>query len=75
VTILAQIRSPLTGSISTFLVEDGAEVAEDETVIEIEAFKMFTAIRAPCAGIIRLKCTLGEVVGDDDLLAEIEGSR
>ncbi len=69
--ILERILSPLTGAVACFLVEDGAAVDDGDPIMEIEAFKMFTQIDAPCAGTVRLKVGLGEVVGEDDLLAEI----
>ena len=70
--ILARLESPLTGSVASFLVEDGTRVDAHESVIEVEAFKMFTSIETPVAGILRFRCRLGEVVGDGDLLAVIE---
>lgn len=70
--VLARITSPLTASVATFLVDDGVRVEAGEPVIEVEAFKMFTSVDAPCAGILKIRCTLGEVVADGDLLAVIE---
>ena len=70
--VIDEIRSPLTGSVATILVEDGTAVEAGDPVVEIEAMKMFTLIEAPCAGTVRMVCEVGEVVGEDDLLAEIE---
>jgi predicted deacylase len=42
-------------------------------VIEVEAFRTFTQLDAPCAGIVRFKVALGEVVAEDDVLAEFDG--
>ena len=66
------IYSPLTGSVAVLLAEDGALIAEDEPIMELEAFKMITGINAPVAGKIYYRVALGEVVGEDDVLAVIE---
>ena len=48
------VASPVTGTLASWKVEDGAEVAEGDTVAIVEAMKMETPIRAPCAGRIQL---------------------
>jgi len=71
-TKFVAVRSPLTATVATWLVEDGARVAFDDQVVELEAMKMFTPVSAPASGILRYRATLGEVVGEGDLLAVIE---
>lgn len=48
------MASPVTGTLASWKVEDGAEVAEGDTVAIVEAMKMETPIRAPRAGRIQL---------------------
>ncbi|QGY90935.1 acetyl/propionyl/methylcrotonyl-CoA carboxylase subunit alpha [Micrococcus luteus] len=48
------VASPVTGTLASWKVEDGAEVAEGDTVAIVEAMKMETPIRAPRAGRIQL---------------------
>ncbi|MFB1428791.1 biotin carboxylase N-terminal domain-containing protein [Micrococcus endophyticus] len=48
------VASPVTGTLASWKVEDGAEVAEGATVAIVEAMKMETPIRAPRAGRIQL---------------------
>lgn len=69
---IVEVRAFSDGMVAVCLAEDGAAVAEGEALIEIEAFKMFTRIEAPAAGIVHYRVALGELVGDNDLLAVIE---
>ncbi|UTT45303.1 acetyl/propionyl/methylcrotonyl-CoA carboxylase subunit alpha [Micrococcus luteus] len=48
------VASPVTGTLASWKVEDGAEVAEGDTVAIVEAMKMETPIRTPRAGRIQL---------------------
>ena len=48
------VASPVTGTLASWKVEDGAEVVEGDTVAIVEAMKMETPIRAPRAGRIQL---------------------
>lgn len=70
--VVSHLVSPVMGTVASFFVDDGAEVAAGDTVVEIESMKTFFSVAAETAGIVRLKVALGEVVGEDDVLAEIE---
>ncbi len=49
-----RVTAPMAGTLLSWLVEDGASVAEGEPVAIMEAMKMETRIRAPRAGHIRI---------------------
>ncbi len=63
--------SPCFGTVAAFHVEQGARVAADEAVAEIEIMKMFTSITACAAGEIEWVVSLGMTVNEGDLLAKI----
>lgn len=65
------IASPYAGTVAYQHVDDGVHVAEGEAVVELEAMKMMTALTAPCAGTVRHLVQLGEVVAQDQPVAEI----
>lgn len=66
------LRVNLPGSVSYFHVGDGDLVAEGENVIAIECMKMQHDMPAPAAGRVRFKVALGEMVEQDQVIAEIE---
>lgn len=70
---ITEVIAPLVGTVSQYLVEDGATVTEGETILEIEAMKMMFGVEAPASGIVRYRVPLGAVVGQDETVAVIEG--
>ena len=62
----------ISGTVAMRLVEDGAHVEAGDRVIEVESMKTFWSVAAPCAGIVRHQAELGEVVGQDQIIAIIE---
>ena len=66
------ITSPMPGSVVAVHVAEGDEVAEGAAVLAVEAMKMEHTLRAPAAGIVRLKVREGEQVGADAVLAVID---
>jgi biotin carboxyl carrier protein len=54
------------------VVESGMRVEKHDKIIEIESMKTFWPVTAPCAGIVRHRVELGEVVGQDQVVATIE---
>ena len=66
------VLSPLTGSVALLRAEDGARVERGDTVLEVESMKTFWPVEAPASGIVRLQVALGEVVGENQLVAIIE---
>jgi acetyl-CoA/propionyl-CoA carboxylase biotin carboxyl carrier protein len=68
-----ECRAELAGTIAVQLVEDGAQVAAGEKIVEIECMKTLWGVSAPCAGVVRHKVQLGHVVAQDQVVAVIEG--
>jgi biotin carboxyl carrier protein len=67
-----EVYSPLQGKIVRFLVEKGAQVEEDEPIIEIEALKMKMPVVAPCDGTLaEYLVQVGQEVESDTVLAMI----
>jgi biotin carboxyl carrier protein len=69
------VLADIPGTVATLHVADGAQVDKGEPVAEIECMKTFFPIVAPAAGIVRLHVRLGEMVGQDQLIASIEVSK
>ncbi len=67
-----EVKTPLKGRVVKFLVEVGAEVEEDEPVVEIEALKMKMPVPAPCDGVLQeIKVQPGQEVETGAVLAVI----
>ncbi len=66
------ITSPYAGVLISWKVEDGAEVAEGDTVAIIEAMKMESPVKAPAAGMLRRSdIAEGGSVAQGEVLARI----
>ena len=66
------ITSPYAGVLISWKVEDGAEVAEGDTVAIIEAMKMESPVKAPAAGTLRRSdIAEGDSVAQGEVLARI----
>ena len=66
------ITSPYAGVLISWKVEDGAEVAEGDTVAIIEAMKMESPVKAPAAGTLhRSDIAEGGSVAQGEVLARI----
>lgn len=64
---------PMQGTVVTLAVEEGATVAEGDTVVIIEAMKMEQPLSAHKAGVVTgLKITAGETVGNGAVICEIK---
>ena len=64
------VASPVTGTLASWKADDGAQVAEDDTIAIVEAMKMETPIRAARAGRLEhavgptpASVTRGQVIG------------
>ena len=67
-----EVYAPLQGKVVRFLVEKGAQVEEDEPILEIEALKMKMPVAAPCDGVITKYCVkAGQEIARDAVLAII----
>ena len=65
--------SPMQGTVVTLTAEEGATVAEGDTVVVIEAMKMEQPLSAHKAGVVTgLKVTPGETVGNGAVVCEIK---
>jgi 3-methylcrotonyl-CoA carboxylase alpha subunit len=68
-----RITAPLPGTVVALLAEEGAEVDKGAPIVILEAMKMEQTLRAPYAGVLKkLKCRVGDIVGEGVELAEIE---
>jgi biotin carboxyl carrier protein len=68
----ASIKAILPGTVCYMHVDDGAEVEEGQEVIAIECMKQETAMTAPASGRVKFAVQLGEIVEQDQVIAEIE---
>ncbi|WP_026927792.1 acetyl/propionyl/methylcrotonyl-CoA carboxylase subunit alpha [Granulicoccus phenolivorans] len=68
----AELRSPMPGAVIAVHVADGAEVAEGDPVITVEAMKMEHTLRAPLAGTVRLHAAVGAQTTAEQVLATID---
>jgi len=67
------VRSPLSGTVVSVLVEEGATVEKGQLLITVEAMKMEHRIEAPTAGVARdVSAAAGEQVAGDQVLLRIE---
>ncbi|TIC84262.1 biotin carboxylase N-terminal domain-containing protein [Nocardioides sp. GY 10127] len=68
------VTSPMQGTVVKVLVEDGAEVAEGDSVVVIEAMKMEQPLKAHKAGTVTgLSAAVGETVTQGQVICELKG--
>jgi len=67
----AELRAPAPGTLVRWLVDDGAEVAEGDTVAVLDAMKMETPVTAHRAGALTQDASVGEMVAADAVLGRI----
>ena len=68
-----EIEAPMVGKIFQINIEVGAAVEEDDEIIVLESMKMENHIFAPSSGTVKeIKCQIGDVVNQGDILAIIE---
>lgn len=67
------VKSEVTGSVWRVMVQEGAEVAEDDVLILVESMKMEIPIPSPDAGkIIRVLVNEGDPISEGDPVVVIE---
>jgi 3-methylcrotonyl-CoA carboxylase alpha subunit len=70
-----KIVAPLPGTVVALLAEEGATLEKGAAILTLEVMKMEQTLRAPFAGVLkRIKCKVGDIVGEGVELAEIEPS-
>ncbi len=68
----SQVGAPMPGMVASIAVSVGHKVKEGETLLTLEAMKMFAAVAAPCAGTVQEICVkIGESVESKDLLMKL----
>jgi pyruvate carboxylase len=68
----SQVGAPMPGMVASIAVSIGQKVKEGETLLTLEAMKMFAAISAPCAGTVQeIAVKVGESVESKDLLVRM----
>ncbi|WP_314688794.1 biotin/lipoyl-containing protein, partial [uncultured Bifidobacterium sp.] len=56
------IAAPLTGTVVSWLAEDGSHVDEGQTVAVLEAMKMETRVTSPASGVLHVAVKAGDLV-------------
>jgi 3-methylcrotonyl-CoA carboxylase alpha subunit len=70
-----KIVAPLPGTVVALLAEEGATLEKGAAILTLEVMKMEQTLRAPFAGVLKkLKCKVGDIVGEGVELAEVEPS-
>lgn len=73
--MVVAVKAQLTGSVWRILVQEGATVLEDETLMILESMKMEIPVEANRAGTVRkLHVREGQAVNEGDVLLEMEAS-
>ena len=68
-----RIVSPLPGTVVAVLAQEGAALEKGAAILTLEVMKMEQTLRAPFAGVLRkIKCKVGDIVGEGIELAEVE---
>lgn len=67
------VTAPMLGKVFRLVAKPGDRVAEDETVLVLEAMKMEIEVVAPVSGtLVEYRVGVGDAVDADDVLATIE---
>jgi 3-methylcrotonyl-CoA carboxylase alpha subunit len=70
-----KIVAPLPGTVVALLAEEGAKLEKGAAILTLEVMKMEQTLRAPFAGVLKkIKCKVGDIVGEGVELAEVEPS-
>ncbi len=68
-----KIVAPLPGTVVALLAQEGARLEKGAAILTLEVMKMEQTLRAPYAGVLKkLKCKVGDIVGEGVELAEVE---
>jgi len=70
-----KIVAPLPGTVVALLAEEGTALEKGAPILTLEVMKMEQTLRAPYAGVLKkLKCKVGDIVGEGVELAEVEAA-
>jgi multifunctional 2-oxoglutarate metabolism enzyme len=58
--------------IARWLVDDGAQVAQGDEVLELTLDKVNVAVQAPAAGVVRQSAQMGDIVSPGDVVGRID---
>lgn len=73
---LDALCAPMPATVSAILVQPGAVVSADDTLVRLEAMKMEMAVRAPCAGrVTTIDCRVGDLVQPGRPLVTLDPDR
>jgi 3-methylcrotonyl-CoA carboxylase alpha subunit len=68
-----KIVAPLPGTVVALLAQEGATLEKGAAILTLEVMKMEQTLRAPYAGVLKkIKCKVGDIVGEGVELAEVE---
>jgi pyruvate carboxylase len=67
-----QVGAPMPGMVASIAVSIGQRVKEGETLVTLEAMKMFAAVSSPIAGTVsEISVKVGEAVESKDLMVRL----
>jgi biotin carboxyl carrier protein len=70
-----EVITDYPGVLSNLHVEDGAAVEEGDRLADIELMKTMFPIVAPASGVVSFRISLGQVVGEGDVIAVISRTK
>jgi acetyl-CoA carboxylase biotin carboxyl carrier protein len=69
---VAEVRAEMVANVFKVLVSEGDQVSEGDTLVILESMKMEIPVLTETAGTVtRLHVAEGDVIQEDDLIAEI----
>jgi len=70
---LAEVASPITGSVWKILAQAEASIEEGETIMILESMKMEIRVKSPQKGkVVEIRVQEGDSVLEDDIVALVE---
>jgi acetyl-CoA carboxylase biotin carboxyl carrier protein len=70
---MAEVVSPITGSVWKIVAETGSQVSEGDTIVILESMKMEIRVKSPHTGkLVEIRVKEGDSILEDDVIAVIE---
>jgi acetyl-CoA/propionyl-CoA carboxylase biotin carboxyl carrier protein len=66
------VLAPLTGTVTSWLVDEGDRVERGTPVATLEAMKMETQVMAPVSGVIHRTASIGDLVDYGEPMGRVE---